>query len=65
MHRVGPGPGVLVQLSESLLRVFREGTGYENGCEQDERAVSGTIRAALTLTIREGRESVSAREEAL
>jgi len=37
----------------------------ENGYEQDERAVSGTICAASALTTRERRESVSGREEAL
>jgi hypothetical protein len=29
--------------------VFREGTGYENGCEEDGRAASGTICAAPAL----------------
>jgi hypothetical protein len=30
-----------------------------NGCEQDESAVSGTIHAAVALTTRKKRESVS------
>ena len=59
MHRVGPGPGALVQLSENLLRVFREGTGCENGCEEDGRAASGTICAAPAPTTRKKREFVS------
>jgi hypothetical protein len=35
----------------------------ENGCQQDERAVSRTIYAAAGLTTRKRRESVSGRRK--
>src|SRR5215470_8998829 len=37
----------------------------ENGCEQDESAVSGAIRTVAALTTVEGRQSVSGRRSAL
>src|SRR6476661_7747013 len=40
-----PRSGVLVQLSESLLRVFMESTRCGNGSEENGRAASGTLDA--------------------
>ena len=36
-----------------------------NGCEQDESALSGTTRAALAVTARKRKASLSGKEEAL
>ena len=43
---------------------FRTALVEENGCEQDERAVSGTMSAEPPLTSRKTTDSVSGREEA-
>jgi len=45
----------------STVRFFREGARCVSGCEEDERAVSGTIWADLALTTR--KERVPLREE--